>query len=193
MWESSCTRWELSGETQFAVVPPVKSGSCSGTLQNTLNHRHSHGLCWRKWLPNAPNETSSPTTVPRMDGRGPPEQAGIIWGGGLMGCMALKALLCSCDAVLLEQRIRIVLWGPYIPTTFKKLCSLAQGVFPHQAKTMEQGASPHMSCKGAILTGVGHGQLWIRLVIVGHWRLVTSYYISFLRRLNTMLTSDPAS
>ena len=100
-------------------------------------------------------------------------------GVGLMGCMALKVLLYSGDAVSPEQRIRIALWGPYIPTTFEILYPLAQGVFPHQAKMMERGARPHMSRKGAILTGVGHGRLWM-VDEIGHcWPLEAGDVILF--------------
>ena len=66
---------ELSSVTQFALVPPDKSRSCSGPLQNT--HKQ------RKWPYNAPNEASSPTTAYRWDGQQPPEQGDVLfWGGG---------------------------------------------------------------------------------------------------------------
>jgi hypothetical protein len=53
----------------------------------------------------APNEASSPTTRRRTDGRQPPEQAVInLILGGVRGCMAIKALLCSGDDASPQHR-----------------------------------------------------------------------------------------
>jgi hypothetical protein len=84
MREPSCSRQELSGDTQFAVVSQDKSGSCSGKLHNTRNQDpHNHGRHQRKWPPNAPNEASSPTTTRwiRMDGWPTPQASRYHFGG----------------------------------------------------------------------------------------------------------------
>jgi hypothetical protein len=121
-----------------------KKCSCSGTLQNTHNHRHNHGQCRRKRPPTAPNKASSPTTMRRTDGRHPPKQAVIIFRGG-RGCMAIKALLCS--GVDASPQHRSVLRAIYSLNLQKIICTCSGGLPPlsdddsagHKASYRAQG------------------------------------------------------
>ncbi len=92
----------------------------------THNHHHNHDQRRRKWPPTAPNEASSPTTTQRMDVRQPPEQVVIILGG-VRGCMALKALLCSGDDASPQHRSSL---RAIHPLNLRKNMHLLEGSSP---------------------------------------------------------------
>jgi hypothetical protein len=172
MQESSCLRRELSSDTQYAMVQPEKSGLCSGRLQNTHNQHHNHGQCRRKWPPNTPNEASSPAMTHCTDGRQPPKQAVIILGG-VRGCMAIKVLPCSGNDASPQHRSVLRAIHPLTPPKIITACS---GDLPPSSD--DDGAGRKASCgvQGGHFCRRWPWSVVVEMVVVGRWRLVTSYF-----------------
>ncbi len=149
------------------MVWPEKSGSCSGKLQNTHNHRCNHGQRRGKWPPNAPNEASSPRKPSRMDGWQLPEQAVLYFVGseGVYGHQSTPLFRRWCIATTSDC------FEGHTPPQPLQIYALTQGVFPHQAITTAWGTRPHVGCKGAISASGSHGRLWLRwsLLTLGGW------------------------
>ena len=186
-------------------VPPEKSGSFSGMLQNTHNHHHNHGSCQQKCPPKkcvlnynrlfelecsrlTHMRPQAPQWCIVQMGDNPPCKRAYCFGEW-KGRMALKGLLCSGDDA--SQQHWSVLRAIH-PFNLQKKYSLARGVFSHWVMRTARGARPHMGCKGVISSGVGHGWLWLRwtLLAVGGW---WCHIFLILRRINTILTPDPAN
>ncbi len=108
--------------------------------QNTHNRHHNHGRCRQKWPPNAPNEASSPTMTRHTDGRQPPKQVVIILGG-VWGCMALKALLCSGDDVSPQHQSVLRAIHPF--NLQKIICTCSGGLPP---SSDDEGVERNASC-----------------------------------------------
>ncbi len=126
----------------------------------------------RKWLPNAPNEASIPATTCCTDGKQPPEQVVIIWGG-VRGCMVIKVLLCSGnDASPQHWSVLRAIYSLTPP----KIITACSGGLPLSSED-DDGAGRKNSC-GA--QGGHFHRRWpwsvvVEMVVVGRWRLVTSY------------------
>ena len=144
----------------------------SGTLQNTHNQRHNHGQRQWKWPPNTPNETSSPAMTHCTDRRQPPEQAVIILGG-VRGYMAIKALHCSSNDASPHHRSVLRAIHPLTPPEIITAC--LGGLSP---SSDDKGAGCKASC-GAQEVHFRRRWPWlvvVEMVVVGRWRLVTSYF-----------------
>ena len=154
------------------MVWPEKSGSCSGTLQNTHNHRHNHGQRQQKWPPNAPNEASSPAKRRCTDGQQSPERA-VILLGGVRGCMAIKALICSGNDASPQHLSVLRAIHPLTPP--KVITTCLEGLPP---SSNDDSAGLNASCG----TQGGHFRrrppwlVMVEMVVVGCWRLVVSYF-----------------
>ena len=155
------------------MVRPEKSGSCSGMLQNTHIHQHNHGQRRRKWPPNTPNEAPSLATARRTDRQQPPKQVVIILGE-VRGCMVIKALLCSGYDALPQHPSVLRAIHPLTPPQIITACS---GGLPPSSD--DNGAGRKASC-GAQGGHFPHHWPWsvvVEMVVVGRWRLVTSYFL----------------
>ena len=141
-------------------------------LQNT-HHRHNHGQRWQKWPPNAPNEASSPTMARRTDGRQPPEQVAIILGG-VRGCIAIKVLLCSGDDA--SQQHRSVLRAIH-PLTPSKIITACSGGLPPSGNDDSAGRKASCRAQGGHFRGRRPLLVVVEMVVVGRWRLETSYFL----------------
>jgi hypothetical protein len=89
-----------------------------------------HGRCRKKWPPSATHEALRPTLMHQMDGKQPPEQADITFGG---------------------------VEGVYGPQNPPKLYLLPREVVTHPFDALARSARPHVGHWGAISAGGGHG------------------------------------
>ena len=145
-------------------------------LQNTHNHHHNHGERWWKWPPNAPNEASSPATTHCMDGQQPPKQAVIIMGR-VRGCIAIKALFCS-DNDALPQHWSVL--KAIHPLNLQKImCTCSEGLPP---LSNDDNAGHKASCgaQGGHFCRRWPWSVVVEMVVVGRWRLVTSFFYSYV-------------
>ncbi len=141
-------------------------------LQNTHNHGHNHGQCQQKWPPNAPNEASSPATMCHTNGRQPPEQACIFFGG-VRGCMALKSLLCSGDDA--SPQHQSVLKAIHPLNLQKIICTCLEGL-PPSSNDSSMGRKASCGAQGGHFRRRQPWSVVVEMVVVGRWRLVTSYF-----------------
>jgi hypothetical protein len=140
-------------------------------LQHTHNHHHNHGQCRQKWPPNAPNEaSSSPARMPCMDGRQPPKQAVIILGG-VRGCMAIKALLFSGNDQSPQHRSVLRAIHPLTPPKIITTCLMG---LPPSSNDDSMGRKASCGAQGGHFRWRWPWLVVVEMVIVGHWRLVTS-------------------
>ena len=100
-----------------------KSGSCSGTLQNTVTTMAADG---GNALPNTPHEALRLVPTRQIDWRRPPEQADINLGV-LRGCMALKAKALLCSGADASPQHRSVLRAIPDPLNLFKIKSACWG------------------------------------------------------------------
>lgn len=84
---------ELSGVTQFALIPPDKSGSCSGPLQNT--HKQWKWPLTPRMRPQAPQQL-----IGWMDNN-PPSKGMYCFGGEGGGVWSSK---CSFVPLMMHHR-----------------------------------------------------------------------------------------
>jgi hypothetical protein len=152
-----------------------KSGMCSGMLQNTHNHHHNYGQRQRKWPPNAPNEASSPATTRCMDGRQPPKQAVIIFGGVRGVWPSIKVLLCSGNDALLQH------WSvlrAMHPLNLRKIITACLGGLPPSRDDDGAGHTALCGVQGGHFRRRRPWLVMVEMVIVGRWRLVMSYFFN---------------
>ena len=145
--EQSCSRRELSGNTQFAGVPPDKSVLCYDTLQNIhRNHPHNHGRRWCKQPPNVPHEAL---------------------------CLVPMRWCSFAMAMMPHHNIR-VFCGLFTPSTSSKIIYTCSGGISPSHK--EEGAGRKASCGvlGEHFCQWRARSTVVDMVIVGRWRRVMS-------------------
>ena len=140
---------------------------------NTHNHYHNHGQHRQELPPNAPNEASIPATTCCTDGQQLPKQAGIMLGG-VRGCMAFKVLLCFGDDALPQHGS--VLRAIHLLNLHKITCTCL-GVLPPLSNDDGVGRKASCGVKGGHFCCCWPWSVVVEMVIVGRWRLVTSYFL----------------
>ncbi len=130
---------------------------------NWHHNRHNHGRRWQKCPPSAPHDPLRSTPMPRMDGRQPLEQAGIIFWvvEGVYGTQSTP-LFCQCT-LLQHCSVLKAIHTLNIPPKYIRLLG---GLF---SCVWCVGARPTASC-GALKGHFHRQRPWLAMVVLGRWR-----------------------